>query len=80
MHFMPIDKNFVTFCKSIIESAHCTGVYGAFLLACYDEDREEFQSICKIGKFRFHDEALSTEAENQKSVKCTSLCGSQTQS
>ncbi|XP_058816852.1 DNA ligase 1 [Topomyia yanbarensis] len=42
-----------------------TGAYGGFLLACYDEDNEEYQSICKIGT-GFSDEDLQQHTDYLK--------------
>jgi DNA ligase-1 len=39
-----------------------TGVFGAYLLACYEPDTEQFQSVCKIGT-GFTDEDLRSLAE-----------------
>jgi DNA ligase 1 len=42
-----------------------TGTFGAYLLACYDPETEEFQSVCKIGT-GFSDEDLKTLSESFK--------------
>jgi DNA ligase-1 len=34
-----------------------TGVFGAYLLACYNDETEDFETICKIGT-GFSDEQL----------------------
>ncbi|EKM61067.1 uncharacterized protein PHACADRAFT_204217 [Phanerochaete carnosa HHB-10118-sp] len=47
-----------------------TNVYGAFLLACYDADGEQYQTICKIGT-GFSDEALQQHHELLKPLELT---------
>eukprot|EP00951_Prasinocladus_malaysianus_P044609 scaffold578722_cov40-Prasinocladus_malaysianus.AAC.1 len=45
-----------------------TGFYGSFLLAIYDPEREEFQTISKIGT-GFSEEDLKTHTEKLKELE-----------
>ncbi|KIK70964.1 hypothetical protein GYMLUDRAFT_33053 [Collybiopsis luxurians FD-317 M1] len=45
-----------------------TNVYGAFLLACYDENAEEYQTICKIGT-GFSEEMLQSHYDVLKPLE-----------
>jgi DNA ligase-1 len=51
-----------------------TNVYGAFLLACYDSDSEEFQTICKIGT-GFSEEVLQSHYDVLKPLETTRVRG-----
>ncbi|XP_049848369.1 DNA ligase 1-like [Schistocerca gregaria] len=45
-----------------------TGVYGAYLLACYDEDEEMYQSVCKLAT-GFKDAQLVEYTASMKQVE-----------
>ncbi|KAF7347848.1 DNA ligase [Mycena venus] len=51
-----------------------TDVYGAFLLACYDSDSEQFQTICKIGT-GFSEEVLQSHYDALKPLELTKVRG-----
>lgn len=51
-----------------------TNVYGAFLLACYDSESEEYQTICKIGT-GFSEENLQAHYDALKPLEMTKVRG-----
>ena len=52
-----------------------TAVFGAYLMACYDPERDEYQSVCKVGT-GFKDEDLTRLTELMKVVRCSGVwCG-----
>lgn len=51
-----------------------TNVYGAFLLACYDSESEEYQTICKIGT-GFSEENLQAHYDVLKPLEMTKVRG-----
>ncbi|KAF9076270.1 ATP-dependent DNA ligase [Rhodocollybia butyracea] len=51
-----------------------TNVYGAFLLACYDESSEEYQTICKIGT-GFSEEMLQSHYDVLKPLELGNVRG-----
>ena len=51
-----------------------TNVYGAFLLACYDADSEEYQTICKIGT-GFSEEVLQKHYDTLKDLELSKVRG-----
>ena len=49
-------------------------MYGAFLLACYDGDAEEYQTICKIGT-GFSEDVLQSHYETLKPLELAKVRG-----